>query len=171
MILDRIQHYLGIIFFTTLVLTQALIFVAVSASNNDETLPVVFVEPISENMNIGDSVYFQAMISDQEDQQYDLVYFNLKNFATGLDENYQASLVDDGTWTAQNIWDTDDAYQPGQYYLSVVAHENLGDLPVDIYYSQEKLINLNGEYQIAALGDPVFFGYPVAGDSINAITI
>ncbi|MBT4447374.1 MAG: hypothetical protein HOD06_01385 [Candidatus Komeilibacteria bacterium] len=170
MILDRIQHYLGIIFFTTLVLTQALIFVAVSASNNDETLPVVFVEPISENMNIGDSVYFQAMISDQEDQQYDLVYFNLKNFATGLDENYQASLVDDGTWTAQNIWDTDDAYQPGQYYLSVVAHENLGDLPVDIYYSQEKLINLNGEYQIAALGDPVFFGYPVAGDSINAIT-
>ena len=176
MILDRIQHYLGIIFFTTLVLTQALIFVAVSASNDDNLLSAVFIEPISENINIGDSIYFQAMISDQADQQYDLVYFNLKNLVTGLDENYQASLATDGTWLAQSSWDTTYAYQPGQYYLSVVAHQNFDDLSANIYYSQNQIINLNGQFEAAATIIDTFLEtfvgyviYPSEGQNINPL--
>jgi hypothetical protein len=164
MILDRIQRYLGIVFLITLVFTQALIFVAVSASGGDD-LPVVFLEPVSESVNIGDSLYFQAMI-DQTDDQYDLVYFNLKNLNTGLDENYQASLQDDGAWSSQSLWDTTGGYQPDVYYLSLVAHRS-----EDIYYSQDQVIYLNGDFEAAAVSDGVpYFSYPENGQNINPET-
>lgn len=160
MILDRIQHYLSIVFFTTLVITQALVFVAVKASD-EASLQAIFIEPISQQIDIGDSIYFQAMLSTQDDSQFDFVYFNLKNLDTGLDESYQASLQDDGTWIAQSAWDTSYNYQPGQYYLSAVVYDYENNLPVNIYNSDYQLINLVGEIVIAAFdGESFFFNSP-----------
>jgi hypothetical protein len=167
MILDRIQHYLGVAFLTLLIITQASVFVAVKASNNDDLLRAIFVEPVNDSMTIGESIYFQAMLSNSEDSQFDLVYFNLKNFDTGLDENYEASLQTDGSWLAQSIWDTSYDYQPGEYYLSLVAHDNAEGQLENIYYSQIKAINLNGEYQAAAVTDTGYFEYPSPFTIIN----
>ncbi|MFA6307330.1 MAG: Ig-like domain-containing protein [Patescibacteria group bacterium] len=168
MILKHIQHYLSIVFFTTLVITQALVFVAVKASNDDSLLSAVFITPLSENINIGESIYFQAMLSSEEDKQFDFVYFNLQNFSTGLNESYQASLQTDGTWTSQSIWDTS-TYLPGQYYLSVKAYSYQDGQSANIYDSEYKLINLVGDIEMAqqVSGITAYFSSPTDNIEID----
>ena len=78
MILDRIQHYLTFLFLFVLILTQALVYVGTKAYfNADDNLQAVFVEPINTNISIGESIYFQAMLSSEEDSQFDFVYLIL----------------------------------------------------------------------------------------------
>ncbi|OGY94102.1 MAG: hypothetical protein A2406_01415 [Candidatus Komeilibacteria bacterium RIFOXYC1_FULL_37_11] len=169
MILDRIQRYLSIVFFTALVFTQALIFVAVKAADNNNLLQAVFVEPVTDSLEIGQSIYFQAMLSSKDGGSFDFVAFNLTNLSTGLDENYQASLQSDGSWRAQSAWNTDNNYQPGQYYLSVTAYQYQDGQLENIYSSDYVLINLNGQIQAAATGDQAYFMSPEANIVINPL--
>jgi len=169
MALNRFQRYLSIFFFTSLIFTQALVYVAVRAANNYEVLSVVYIEPVSANLEIGDSIYFQAMLAGQDSSNFDFVSFNLQNTQTGLDENYQASLKEDGTWKAQSIWDTSYNYQPGSYYLSVVAYDYNND-DTTIYSSDYSLINLSGEFKVAAVsGELGYFASPQEGVVINPL--
>ena len=151
MILDRIQRYLSIAFFTTLVISQALVFVAVSAKNDSHILKAILVEPSLENIQQGDSFYFQTMIS-QDNQNFDAVNFHLYKPYLGIDQMYEASLELDGSYKAQSIFDSS-SYPVGTYYLNVVAYDYENNLPVDIYTSIPQLINVSGVYKAAAEAD------------------
>lgn len=168
MILDRIQRYLSMAFFTSLVITQALIFVAVSASNNN-LLPVVFIEPNSENIEKNQAFYFQAMIS-QDNLSLDSVNFHLINPALGIDEMYPTSLLSDGSYRAQSIFDTA-LYPVGTYYLSLRAFDYENDQVVAIYDSAPQFINIYGTYQAAAENIPAVpvanFNLPLANSVLN----
>lgn len=169
MILDRIQRYLSLAFFTSLVITQALIFVAVSASNNNNQLPVVFVEPSSENIEPSQAFYFQALIS-QDKLNFDSINFHLVSPALGVDQMYEASLQSDGSYKAQSIFDTS-LYPAGAYYLSLRAYDYENDIPVAIYDSLPQLINIAGTYQAAAENVSALpianFNLPLANSVLN----
>lgn len=167
MILDRMQRFLTAAFLTVLLFSQALVFVAVRAAGSS-SLEAIFIDPVGENLSIGDSIYFQAMLSSDDSQQFDFVVFNLKSFEYGLDENYQASLQNDGTWKAQNAWHTRLNYQPGTYYLSAVAYnyQDNGQLD-DIYNSDYKLINLYGQLEVSAEAGQGYFESPTEGQVID----
>lgn len=167
--LDRVQHYLGLAFFSALVITQALVFVAVKAVDNNY-LSVAFVEPIADSIEQGEAFYFQAALADKG-VDYDAVYFKLINTELGINQNYEASLQADGSYRAQSIFDSS-LYPVATYYISVVAYDFEDGRPANIYNSLPKIINTYSEVQAAVEGDNstgsvVYFSSPTQGQQIS----
>ncbi len=150
MVIEKIEHYLGVIFFTLLVVCQALVFVAVKAVDNQGALEAVYIEPTAgSELTVGQVVNIEAMLSTAEFDNFSSVYFTLTDQTSGSQINYEADLKSDGIWRAQSSWDTS-LFQPGAYYISATAKVYQDNQWVDSLESQPQPVYLVGNYQAAA---------------------
>ncbi|PWB38370.1 MAG: hypothetical protein C3F02_04325 [Parcubacteria group bacterium] len=126
MISERIHHYLGLFFILSLILTQSLVYVAVTAqdsmevgSNRGSTFRAIFIQPTAgQTITIGQLVSFQAQLSPVNN--YSAVTFSVQPSIGGSSLNFESSLQSDGSWKANNVWDTS-LLAPGNYNLKASA--------------------------------------------------
>lgn len=124
--LEKIQHYLGLFFLLSLIFTQALVYVAVVAQDTDinngrsTSFQAIFIQPLAgQPLAIGQSVQLQAHLSPVNN--YSAVTFAVRAAIGNPELNFEASRQNDGSWRANNVWNTS-GWSAGVYNLSVAAN-------------------------------------------------
>ncbi|MBU1202733.1 hypothetical protein KKH39_01680 [Patescibacteria group bacterium] len=145
MTLEKIQNHLALLFFSILVVLQALVFVAVRANDNSQDLQAVFVNPsIGQSLEAGEAFYIQAQLSSDKYQDLVGAYFVWYDLATNQRLNFEADKQSDGTWKAQAILDVSQ-FVPGTYYLQAVVPIFDKGIFVENEVSIPQVVNIVGE--------------------------
>lgn len=155
MILEKIQHHLGLSFLVVLVFAQSLFFLGVRASvSHNYDLQALYVSPIvPASIEKGEIVNFEAYLYvPGEVSDIDWAFFEIKDLDSGLTINIDASPNND-LWISDIPWDTS-IWPLGDYELSVTAYHYDADGIVNGSYTSEvkdlRLIE-SIEYQAAQI--------------------
>lgn len=153
MILEKIQHHLGLSFLLVLVFTQSMFFLGVKASvDARDNLQAFFMQPnISSNIELGDQINFRAQLYVPEQDELSWAYFTVTSPEQAISVNFDANLTEDGHWGASVPWDTTD-WQAGAYQINATAYAyNADGVIVQSYFSQPQIVYLIDpvEYQMA----------------------
>lgn len=123
MLAEKIQHFLGVLFILSLILTQSLIYIAVRAleTSTPTVLPAVFIEPLAgSTITRGQTLNIRASLGE-EGAFYSVVFFTLGLVDSTNQLNFEASRQDDNSWMARNAWDSS-SWPIGTYRIRATAN-------------------------------------------------
>ena len=117
--IDKIQHYLSLLFITLLALLQSLIFIAVKADHNN--LQVQYINPVvNQTITIGDRINIQALLSLDDEVNVSSVTFKVEQSDSSYIENFEAQEQEDSSYLSPSSWDTSNL-TAGTYYITTLA--------------------------------------------------
>ncbi len=120
---QKIHHHFTFFFFAILVLVQGLIFVVSKANPaQDYDFKAVLINPLSQSSHqIGEQINLQIQLNESKIDNNTVVYFVVASPEKNIKLNFEASRQADGSWQANNSWNTEN-WPAGIYQLSAVAN-------------------------------------------------
>lgn len=120
---EKIKHHVSFIFLAILVLAQSLVFVAGQANpKSNYDFKAIFIRPVSYSSHqVGEKINLLVQADDKNINERSVIYIIVASPEKNIKLNFEASQQPDGTWSAVNIWDTDN-WPTGIYQLSVMAN-------------------------------------------------
>ncbi len=141
---QKIHHHLTFFFFAILVLAQGLIFVVTKANPApDYDFRAVLINPLAQSSyQVGEQISLQLQLNEEKIDNRSAVYIVVASPEKNIKLNFEASRQADGSWQANNSWNTEN-WPAGIYQLSAVA--NIFDKNAvlqDTLYSDINLVQL-----------------------------